>query len=233
MGFWSWLKHLFSKEDNSQNTDNSTKINNSKHIKQNPKIKGNNNQVNYGNGNYYLNDNSIHYLTNYTEADYNKVFVVKMRWNHLVPHQIIEKKNGIDCFNVLEPIEKDFLKTDDVVELTDGCNKYHGLYLRFRHNPTICNLTINKLTIKTDKNDIDVIVNKNVCGLLDTDKAIVINHKDLQEGKGIIKLTIGYEKEIYHYSQEFEFEAKNDSNEFILRKYQDPKNEDVQTPFGI
>ncbi len=235
MGFFQKFRDVLTKvdkstnTDNSINTDNTTKINNSKHSKQ--VVKGNNN--NFGTQNTITNNIANHFSEVYTEEDYNKIFILKMRWRHLIPHKIVKEENGIDSFNVLKPCEQDFLRTNDIIELTDNCNKYQGLYLRFRHNPTITNLAIKELKVDTDKTNFEINKQIDICGLLDVDKAVIINHKDLMEGIGTISITICYDKDGLRYQQNFEFQAKKDSKEFILRKFREPMIDESQELVGI
>ncbi len=212
--FWSWFKHLFSKTDNSINTDNSHKVDNSIKVKQ--INKGSNTIDNSQNKTY------IEQLNNYVETN-NKFIALKMRWYHLVPHKIVEKKNGIDCYSVLEPCDENFVDTRDFINLSDSCNTRHGLYILCKANPNIINFGIENLTITTDKNDLSFELNKNIAGLLDRDTAFVVNHKDLTEGSGEVLITIFYTRNSVKYNQRFIFSAKKDAGEFVLREYNNPE----------
>ena len=158
-------------------------------------------------------------------SENSKDLIVHARWNHLVPHKIEHVKNGIDCFNVLMPVEKSFLPAALEIHLENSSNKTNAVYVLLKRNSFIKNIHVKSITIKTDSNMVVVKEYRDLYGLLDKDQSFLIIHDGLCIGECIITIEFGFMIEKRSYKQEFTFIAKNDSKEFVMPKYQDAQDD--------
>lgn len=170
-------------------------------------------------GNQYNNSSENNYYGNNNSKD----LVISARWLHLVPHKIEKVVNGIDCFNVLKPVDKNYIPPILTVDFDNTNNISGGIYVLVRNNDFLKNLKIKQVIAHIKNCDIQYDDIRNVFGLLEKPKAFSILGKDFSVGSGEIALKFGFELDKKHYVQEFNFLVTNDSNEFVLQEYKEPE----------
>jgi len=215
-----FFKSLFSTSstvtvENSNQSKNIKKSKKNKHTIDNSE----DNSINI-NGNY--NDNSTT-ATNYYTTNINKDLIVKARWNNLVPHKIERVKRGIDSFNVLLPIDKNFIPAELEVTYDDSSNRVNAIYILLRQNSFIKNVYLKSLNLQCDNSKVEITKSKLLFGLLDSDKSFIVTQEKFRIGTGSLTIVLGYEQNKCHYIQEFNFHVINDSSEFILQRYNEPE----------
>ena len=152
-----------------------------------------------------------------------KDLVVVARWNHLVPHKIERVEQGIDSFNVLQPVDASFQRAKISVELTPTYNEQESIYVLLQRNPYIKNIKLKAVKLALDSCSYQRNSIKSIIGLLDTSKAFTIQSSEFKRGQGEITLIFGFQIDGQPYRQQFVFTAKNNSDEFFIREYSEPE----------
>lgn len=159
--------------------------------------------------------------------------VVSARWNHLVPHKIVNERSGIDSFNVLQPVDSTFRRATFSVKLTETYDEHNAIYVLIQRNPYVKNLKLNSISVQLDSGNYQSDNAHRIIGLLDTPKSFTIDSSTIKIGTGEIELCFGFEREGRHYNQNFIFMAKSDSSEFIIREYNEPELDIDWTHFSF
>lgn len=181
-------------------------------------------------------DNSIDDSTNVAGNQYNSTYqnyyygqlqskelIVHARWFHLIPSKIEQIKNGIDCFNVLKPIDKNYVKPSLDIDFDNSKNINNGVYILVKSNPFIRNLVIRSISFSLDTFSASIDEPQKIFGLLDKDQSFTLSDGSMKIGNGTISLVFGFEYEKRPYMQIFHFIAKNNSAEFVLQQFIEPE----------
>ena len=173
----------------------------------------------YNQQNYYLDNESTD-------------LIVHARWLYRVPHEIKRVQNGIDSFNVLSPIDPNYIQPSLRVTLDDVDDQYHGVYFCVTKNVTIKNLRLLSIDLSLDTCQTSFKGNEDVFAIVDKSSSFVVYGKDYKEGKGNIDVVFGFSKDKVDYKQHFCFTVTNDSKEFIQKRYEYPTR-DMDNISGI
>lgn len=227
------IKSLFKKKDDKLFDINVSVQSNTKKIKKSKKLKNStDNSVDNSNNVAGNQDNSTHENNFYVQSA-TKDLIVSARWVHLVPYKIERVNNGIDCFNLLMPIDKNYIKPNIAIDFDNTKNTKNGLYILVKANSFVKNLILKSVSLKLDTCSFSLVESKNIFGLLDKDRCFTILDGNMRIGNGTIALEFGFEYEKRHYTQSFVFTAKNNSDEFILEQYIEPELDEDITLYGI
>lgn len=108
--------------------------------------KGNDNSINVIGDDTKVDDHSTtvqcdqYNQQNYYLDNESSDLIVHARWLYNVPHEIKRVQNEIDSFNVLSPIDPNYIQPSLRVTLDDVDDKYHGVYFCITKNVAIKNL---------------------------------------------------------------------------------------------
>lgn len=149
--------------------------------------------------------------------------IIIARWQNLVPHKIVKQKDGLDEFNILVPIDPNYVESTLSVELSEQYDEQNAIYVLVQKNPFIKNLKLKGVIMHLDTCQYESTDCKSIIGLLDTAKAFTIQCSKFCVGSGTLTLIFQFEKNKKHYQQEFIFEVLNNNNEFIIRDYTEPE----------
>ena len=238
---FDYIKNIFSKEEKNKSflevdvsTNSQDKTNSkSKRIKN-----GDDNSTNIIGDNTSIDDHS----TNIQGDQYNQQnyyldndttdLIVHARWLYRVPHQIKRVQQGIDSFNVLSPIDPNYIQPTLRITLDDVDDKFHGIYFCITKNNTIKNLRLLSIELFLDTCKTSYSGSEDIFAIIDKSSSFVVYGKDYKEGNGILNVVFGFSKDKKDYKQRFCFTVTNDSNEFVQKKYEYPR-EDLDNITGV
>lgn len=218
------IKALFVKEKSVPLVDVDIKVStNTKKIKKSKKLKNSiDNSVDNSTNIAGNQDNSTHENNFYMQPT-SKDLIVSVRWSNLIPHKIEKVKNGIDCFNVLKPIDENHISPSLAIDFDDSNNNKNALYVLIKANSFIKNLVIKSIQFSLDTSSTSIVQQKNVFGILDKDRSFTLLDGSMKIGNGIIVLIFGFDYENRHYKQSFSFTVTDNSDEFVLKQYEEPE----------
>ncbi len=200
--------------------------------------KGNDNSINVIGDDTKVDDHSTtvqcdqYNQQNYYLDNESSDLIVHARWLYNVPHEIKRVQNEIDSFNVLSPIDPNYIQPSLRVTLDDVDDKYHGVYFCITKNVAIKNLKLLSIELSLDTCQTSFNGNEDVFAIIDKSSSFVVYGKDYKEGNGNINVVFGFSKDKVDYKQRFCFTVMNNSNEFVQKKYEYPSR-DIDNIVGI
>ena len=178
---------------------------------------GDNNSVNNDNSKTY----NINYNLDQVMPSTSSQLSVKARWLNFIPYRLEKKRTGIDDFNVLVPIENDYIEPCIEIHFEGSTNKKTAFYLRFAANISVYNIKLKTIEF----NGVFLDINKSLFGVLDETKAAVIMGDKWGVTKANVKFHFHFEYEKESYIQVFEFTSTEGRNWFNSPRYYAPESE--------
>lgn len=171
-----------------------------------------------------VNSHNISEINNYYgEESASSDLVVVARWYNRIPYKREPSFDlGVQTISLV-PSEPNFIFPTFTVNLSEQCDDKNALYILIQRNSFIKNLKLKAVRMNLDVCKYESTESKSLFGLLNTPKAFLIQCSEFRVGDGEIVLIFGFDKQGKHYEQTFTFTAINNSSEFVIKEYVEPK----------